>query len=163
MSRKLLIPGRLPGLNEAFGAARRGKYIEAKLRNQYEALIIYCAKRCFNGWKPNGKVFLHYHFFEQDRRRDKDNIAGYGMKLIQDSLVKAGVLGGDGWNYIEGFDFVWDVDRKNPRIEVIIEECEKVKTNIFDVVEEHENCFVQVLKNSVTGEISVGWREQGKE
>lgn len=32
-----------------------------------------------------------------------------------------------------------------------------VKTNLFDLVEEHDHCHVQVLKNSVTGEISVGW------
>ena len=125
MSKKLLIPGRLPGLNEAFGAARRGKYIEAKLRNQYESLIIYCAKRDLYRWKPEGKVILHYHFYEQDRRRDKDNVAGYAMKLIQDSLVKAGVLDGDGWQYIEGFDFTWHIDKKNPRIEVEIEEVEE--------------------------------------
>lgn len=30
-------------------------------------------------------------------------------------------------------------------------------SNIFDQEEIHENCTVQVLKNSVTGECSVGW------
>ena len=34
-----------------------------------------------------------------------------------------------------------------------------VQTNIFDEVEEHENCTVQILKNSITGETSVGWWE----
>lgn len=34
------------------------------------------------------------------------------------------------------------------------------ETNIYDVVEEHHNCFVQVLRNSVTGEESIGWREE---
>lgn len=32
-----------------------------------------------------------------------------------------------------------------------------VKTNLFDLVEEHDHCHVQVLKNSITGDISVGW------
>lgn len=36
-----------------------------------------------------------------------------------------------------------------------------VETNIFDVEEIHENCTVQVLKNRVTGEISIGWWENG--
>lgn len=157
--KKMMIPGRLPGLNEAFGAARRGKYIEAKLRNQYESLIIYCAKRDLYRWKPKGPVILHYHFFEENKRRDKDNVVGYAMKLIQDSLVKAGVLDGDGWAYIEGFDFKWSMDKKSPRIEVKIEEATKIETGVFDIVEEHDNCFVQVLKNSVTGEISIGWKE----
>lgn len=30
----------------------------------------------------------------------------------------------------------------------------------FDVVEEHHNCFVQVLRNSATGEESIGWRQE---
>lgn len=33
----------------------------------------------------------------------------------------------------------------------------KVETNLFDMVETHTNCTVQILRNSITGEISVGW------
>ena len=36
---------------------------------------------------------------------------------------------------------------------------DEVKTNIFDEEEIHENCTVQILKNSITGETSVGWWE----
>lgn len=36
-----------------------------------------------------------------------------------------------------------------------------VETNIFDIEEIHENCTVQVLKNSITGDVSVGWWENG--
>lgn len=38
-------------------------------------------------------------------------------------------------------------------------ECDKPTTSIYDVVEEHHGCMVQVLKNSVTGEMSVGWKK----
>lgn len=34
-----------------------------------------------------------------------------------------------------------------------------VQTNIFDIEEIHENCTVQVWRNSVTGEVSIGWWE----
>ena len=37
------------------------------------------------------------------------------------------------------------------------------ETNLYDSEEVHENCTVQILKNSVTGETSVGWWENGKE
>ena len=36
---------------------------------------------------------------------------------------------------------------------------EQIESNIFDIEEIHENCTVQILKNSLTGEISVGWWE----
>lgn len=42
----------------------------------------------------------------------------------------------------------------------IIEADDTVKTPLFDIVEEHANCHVQVLRNSITGEISVGWWEE---
>lgn len=32
-----------------------------------------------------------------------------------------------------------------------------VETNIFDQEEIYPNCTVQVLTNTVTGEISIGW------
>lgn len=32
-----------------------------------------------------------------------------------------------------------------------------VEINIFDIEEIYPNCTVQILKNSVTGEESVGW------
>ena len=34
--------------------------------------------------------------------------------------------------------------------------------NIFDMEEIHENCTVQVLTNSVTGETSIGWWQNDK-
>lgn len=119
---KFTIPGRLPGINESFNEARKNKYIEASNRRKYEEYIGWNLKRDLGKWKPNEPVILHYHFFEENRRRDKDNVAGYAMKLIQDSLKNNGYLSGDGWNQIENFDFEWDVDKNNPRIEVEIEE-----------------------------------------
>ena len=38
-------------------------------------------------------------------------------------------------------------------------ESDKPTTAIYDIIEEHHGCFVQVLKNSITGEMSVGWKE----
>lgn len=34
-----------------------------------------------------------------------------------------------------------------------------VETNIYDQEEIHKNCTVQILRNSVTGETSIGWWE----
>lgn len=33
------------------------------------------------------------------------------------------------------------------------------EANLYDVEEIHENCTVQILRNSLTGEESVGWWE----
>ena len=154
---RFTIKGRLPSMNEAFDAARGGKFIEAKLRNDCEKLIIPSIKHDLKRWKPTPPVLLHYTFFEKNKRRDKDNVSGYAHKVIQDSLVKAGVLDGDGWNYIEGYDDTFAVDKDNPRIEVEIESA--VQTNVYDQEERIYPCTVQILTNTTTGEISVGWRK----
>ena len=36
----------------------------------------------------------------------------------------------------------------------------EIEVNIYDREEIHENCTVQVLTNSVTGAVSVGWWEE---
>lgn len=119
---KFTIPGRLPNLNDAVNAARSNHYHEAKLRDKWETYIGWYLKKDLGNWKAKEPVILHYHFFEENKRRDKDNVAGYAMKLIQDALKNNGYLTGDGWNQIENFDFRWDVDKQNPRIEVEIDE-----------------------------------------
>lgn len=35
----------------------------------------------------------------------------------------------------------------------------QIKTNIFDKEEIFPNCTVQILTNTVTGEVSIGWWE----
>lgn len=56
--------------------------------------------------------------------RDLDNISSFGRKVIQDALVNAAILKGDGWKYVVGFSDRFEVDKENPRIEVLIREAE---------------------------------------
>ena len=35
----------------------------------------------------------------------------------------------------------------------------KPEISIFDKIEQHSNCTVQILSNSMTGEVSIGWWE----
>lgn len=39
------------------------------------------------------------------------------------------------------------------------EEEETVEVNLYEEVELHTNCTVQILRNVLTGELSVGWWE----
>ncbi len=118
---KFVIPGRLPGLNEAINTARSDGRIENRIRKSYESTIGWCARKGLGKWRPETPVMIRYTFYERDRRRDKDNIAGYAVKLIQDALIRAGYLPNDNWAAIAGYTLDWKVDKKNPRIEVEIE------------------------------------------
>lgn len=39
------------------------------------------------------------------------------------------------------------------------EEEETVEVNLYEEVELHTNCTVQILRNVLTGELSIGWWE----
>ena len=39
----------------------------------------------------------------------------------------------------------------------------QITTNIYDQEEIHHGCAVQILRNSVTGDVSVGWWEESEE
>lgn len=119
---KLIIPGRLSGLNEYIADERTNRYKAAKKKRDDEDLVIRCARQQLRGWKAKGPVMMYYLWVEKDRRRDKDNVSGYGRKIIQDALVKGKFLHNDGWNDIAGFVDEFEVNKGNPHIEVYIEE-----------------------------------------
>lgn len=119
---KLTIWGRLPGLNEIIAEDRRNPHAGAKLKKEAQYLVELSARKSLKRWKATGPVWMTYTWYERDRRRDKSNIAAGGRKIIEDALVKQGYLKNDGWNEIAGFSDEFRVDKKEPRIEVEIEE-----------------------------------------
>lgn len=118
--RKLTIKGSLPGLNEYITAERSNRYKAASLKKTAEKTIMLLIKSQLRGYKPAPPVFINYHWYEKNKRRDKSNVCAYGRKLIEDSLVKTKILQNDGWRDIAGFTDDFTVDKANPRIEVTI-------------------------------------------
>jgi len=120
---KLIIEGRLPGLNEYIKAERGNKYSAAKLKQDTQTLIGSYIIGMYEMPQITEPVIMHYLWVEPNTRRDKDNIC-FARKFIQDSLVEIGILQGDGWKHIIGFTDNFAVDKDNPRIEVEIEAAE---------------------------------------
>ena len=118
---KFTIEGRLPSLNEYIKACRTAPVIGNRMKHKDEELItLYIRKAKL---KPIYKrVRISYTFYEPNNRRDLDNVSGYAHKVIQDALVKAGILSDDSWGYIAGYRDEFELDKKNPRIEVELEE-----------------------------------------
>lgn len=101
MTQKLIIKGRLPGLNEIINADRTNRHIGAKLKKEWTELVAWECKR--QKLIPVDKADFEFTWIEQNMRRDKDNIASGGHKMIFDGLVTAGILTGDGWKQIGNF------------------------------------------------------------
>ena len=122
MEYELVIPGRLPGMNEYTSAQRANRYKGAKLKADAQDLCVWQIKQQLKNVKISRPVRLHYIWYEQNCRRDLDNISGFGHKVIQDALVQCQVLKDDGWKEIVGYTDTFAVDKKNPRIVLILEE-----------------------------------------
>jgi Holliday junction resolvase RusA-like endonuclease len=109
----LWIPGKLPGLNELIKAAKsgRGKY------NAYSRLKHHWTEKLatlfvLSKIKRRKSVYLSFSWCEKTRRRDPDNIAAGGRKLILDALVRARVIRDDGWKQIRGWEDTFETSHK---------------------------------------------------
>ncbi len=123
--RVLVIPGRFESLNEYIAAMNRSRHAGNAMKRSRTEQVAMLARSQLRGWKPVPPVRLEYLFAESNRKRDKDNVAAFAHKVVQDGLVEAGVLGNDGWEYVAGSSDSYCVDRARPRIEVRIVEVGK--------------------------------------
>jgi len=116
----LWIPARLPGLNELIAAAKSGHgkgNAYARLKDNWTTTIAVLSSRA--RLQPmTGAVRLSFLWVEKDKRRDPDNVAGGGRKLILDGLVKAGVLTDDGVDEIRSWVDTFAVDKQRPGVRV---------------------------------------------
>ena len=115
---RLVIKGRLPGLNEYTKACRTNPHSGNEMKRQAQELVMWHILSQQRGRRFVKPVFILFTFYEQDRRRDRDNVSSFARKVIQDALVKCGTLKDDGWDQVTGYLDRFEVDKNNPRIVV---------------------------------------------
>jgi len=114
------IDGRLIGLNDIIGRANHNRYAGAALKKT--------ELRRVTMWIMAGNVptfttpvEISFRWIEKDNRRDIDNIAAGGTKVILDALVELHRLPNDGRKWVKRIEHCFpDPDAKNPRVEVKI-------------------------------------------
>ena len=116
---KVVIRGRLPGLNEYIAAERRNRHLAAKMKRDAQFLALIQIKNQVRR-KLKTPIYMCYIWYERDRKRDKSNVSAYGRKVIEDAFVQCGAIPNDGWRDIAGFSDHFRVDKANPRIEIQI-------------------------------------------
>lgn len=118
--------GKLPSQNEYVDACRRNPHVGAKMKRDVEDRLRWQIKAQLRGEHFTAPVMIAYTWYEENRRRDHDNVAAFGMKVIQDSLVAEGIIAGDGWRGVKGFSHLFEIDKNNPRVDVVIQEVEQL-------------------------------------
>lgn len=117
---KLIIPHRLPGLNEIIYQARGNKTISNAQKKKYTELVAWYCK-IYKIKKLNKKADFIFSWYCQNKKRDKDNIMA-GQKFIFDGLQSAGVIKNDGWKEIGNISHKFYIDKENERVEIEIVE-----------------------------------------
>ena len=121
----LIINGKLNNLNDYITACRTNPYKGAKVKAHNENIVKACIYEQLGRLRIQGPVYNEIRRMVRNRMRSSSiliNISSFGRKVIQDALVETHVLRNDGWTEITGFRDDFYIDRKNPRIEVEIEE-----------------------------------------
>ncbi len=110
---KIIIPGNLPTMNEMIDASKAHWSVYRDMKEQNTQLVAMIAKRL----PEIDRADLIITWYCKDRRKDKDNIAA-GQKFILDGLQQSGRMKNDGWKQIGDITHRYEVDKKNPRVEV---------------------------------------------
>lgn len=118
----VFVPGPLPGLNQLLAAAKRrdgnGWSGYAAVKRDWErriALAIAAAR------PPRfDRAWLAFRWWEPSRRRDPDNVAAGGRKLLLDVLVRQGVLPADGWRRVVGWADRFGLDPRRPGVALTV-------------------------------------------
>lgn len=116
----LIIPGELPGLNQTVGSAKSHWALYYKQKREAEKLIAWSAKE--QKIKPVKRAAFSFDWYCKNFRRDPDNVAGGGTKIIMDALQVAGVIENDGHKQVSALSHRFFKDAENPRVEVTIQE-----------------------------------------
>lgn len=120
MKLRIVIPGELPTLNEIINTSKAAYGAYMRMKSSNDELVAYS---CVGS--PRGRiekaVDVVFWWYRTDRRTDPDNVAA-GQKFVFDGLVLANVLPGDGWKDVNSIKHFFNVDKDEPRVEVVITE-----------------------------------------
>lgn len=112
------LPLRLPGINEYQNACRRHPIQGAVMKKKWmQAVMVYLTPVVKLSWPAQFEII----YTEPNKKRDIDNITGFGSKVILDAFVKAGFLPDDGPSYVNKIDSSV-VYGDTPQVEIFVKE-----------------------------------------
>ena len=117
----------IKGLNELLAGRiydYRTKKYHNKVKSDNDKVCCVAIRRDLKGVKLKTPIRCTYYIYAQDKRHDRGNVYASLEKSFLDALQQKKVIKNDGYDDVLDSVFHTDLDRLNPRIEVIIEEVE---------------------------------------
>ena len=101
-SQQFFIPYIFPSMNKVIDNSKQHWSRYAKTKTTYENKVCWVIREA--QIKPMEAVSFEFEWHEKNKRRDPDNIGGFGRKVIIDALVKMGVIKNDGWGEVKSIN-----------------------------------------------------------
>ena len=119
------------GLNELLKAEKhtwnprtKKTVVSNEVKKKNDEICRICIRKTMRGVKIDKPICCHYYIFVADKKHDRGNVYASLEKSFLDALQEVKVIKNDGFDDVIDSTFHTEVDRLNPRIEVIIEEVE---------------------------------------
>ena len=117
----------IKGLNELLAGRMydyRTKKYHNRVKSDNDKVCRLAIQKYMRGVKIDKPIRCTYMFYAGDKRHDRGNLACAVEKSFLDALQEMKVIKNDGFDNVLDSTFHTEVDKFNPRIEVIIEEVE---------------------------------------
>ena len=120
--------GKFPikGLNELLAGRfynPRTKRYHNPVKEENDRVCRSAIKKYLRGVKIDRKIQCTYYIYAKDKRHDVTNLYSVDKSFL-DALQQCMCIENDGWDEVADSVFHTQLDKENPRIEVIIEEME---------------------------------------
>lgn len=109
MKYRLVIPLKLPSLNDYIRVCRENRYAGANMKKNIENDLAFFINKLPTFKNP---IRIKFTWIESNKKRDLDNIC-FAKKFILDTLVKCGKMKNDNRNYVVGFTDEFDYEKEN--------------------------------------------------
>ena len=114
----MIIPMKLPSLNNYIDECRRNKFAGAKMKKDVENDLILFLNKLPKFEKP---IKINFTWVEKNKKRDLDGIC-FSKKFILDAMQKCGKIQNDNQDWVKGFTDSFEIGDDYKVILEIIEQ-----------------------------------------
>jgi Holliday junction resolvase RusA-like endonuclease len=115
----------LKGLNELLNGRLynfRTKKYHNSVKSENDKVCRLAIQKYMHGVKIDKPIRCTYYIYAQDKRHDRSNLYSSVEKSFLDAMQEVKCIKNDGFLDVLDSEFHTEVDKYNPRVEVIIEE-----------------------------------------
>ena len=118
----IVIPERLPSLNEYIDLCRRNKFAANKMKRDAMEKVEWWIRASREPKPTRWPVEIHITCYEPNARRDWDGTASMAMKVVLDAMQEIAFIPNDNKKHVWPVVPKVELDREYPRIEVEVVE-----------------------------------------